>query len=131
MRHVGDELGLVLRRNGQLGGLLLEEALGLFDLLVPVGRLAVPIGKEAGLTFEACVGRWDCFKRVSVRAEAWIVLRTIPMLAVTESRKVWWVREKGEKEANSITAWSDPSNRTGRRMMLSGGDSPRPELILT
>ena len=57
MRHVGDELGLVLRRNGQLGGLLLEEALGLFDLLVPVGRLAVPIGKEAGLTFEACVGR--------------------------------------------------------------------------
>ena len=52
------------------------------------------------------------------------------MLAVTESRKVWWVREKGEKEANSITAWSDPSNRTGRRMMLSGGEAPSPELIL-
>ena len=37
----------------------------------------------------------------------------------------------GEKEASSTTARTDPSNRTGSTMMLSGVDSPRPELILT
>ncbi len=33
------------------------------------------------------------------------------------------------KEASSITAFTSPSKRTGSTMMLSGGDSPRPELI--
>ena len=74
---------------------------------------------------------WDCLSRVSVRAAAWIVLRTMPMLSVIESRNAWWVTLKGEKEASSITARTDPSNRTGRTMMLSGAESPSPELIFT
>ena len=74
---------------------------------------------------------WDCLSSVSVSAEAWIVLRTMPMLSVTESRNVWWVMLNGENEASSMTARKDPSNSTGRTTMLSGGDSPSPELIRT
>ena len=60
-----------------------------------------------------------------------MVLSTRPMLSVMESRNVWWVTLNGENEASSTTARTDPSNRTGRTMMLSGADAPSPELILT
>ena len=60
-----------------------------------------------------------------------IVLSTRPMLSVSWSRNAWWVTLNGENEASSITARTDPSNSTGSTMMLSGVDSPSPELILT
>ena len=53
------------------------------------------------------------------------------MLSVIESRNVWWVIEKAENEASSITAHSVPSNRTGMAMMFRGVDAPSPELIRT
>ena len=40
-------------------------------------------------------------------------------------------RLKGENEASSMTARTDPSNRIGRTMILRGVALPRPELILT
>ena len=64
-------------------------------------------------------------------AVASIVLSTMPMLSVIESRNVWWVTLNGENDASSITARSDPSNSTGSTMMLSGVASPSPELIRT
>ena len=35
----------------------------------------------------------------------------------------------GWNDASSITALTSPSNSTGRTMMLSGGASPRPEVM--
>ena len=35
----------------------------------------------------------------------------------------------GWNEASSMTALTSPSKRTGSTMMLSGGASPRPEVI--
>ena len=60
-----------------------------------------------------------------------MVFSTSPMLSVIESRKVWWASLNAEKDASSTTARRTPSNMTGKTMMLSGGDSPSPELILT
>ena len=59
-----------------------------------------------------------------------IVLSTSPMLSVSWSRNAWWVGLKRLKEASSITARTEPSKRIGSTMMFSGGDSPRPELIV-
>ncbi len=55
VRHVGDELGLVLRRDGQLAGLLLDQELGLLDLSILCLRLDVLLGKEAGLSSKILV----------------------------------------------------------------------------
>ena len=57
------------------------------------------------------------------------VLSTSPMLSVSWSRNAWWVGLKAANDASSITARTEPSNRIGSTMMLSGVDSPRPELI--
>ena len=46
VRHVGDELGLVLRRDRELAGLLLDEALGLLDLEVLLLGLDVLLGEQ-------------------------------------------------------------------------------------
>ena len=51
------------------------------------------------------------------------------MLSVSWSRNDWCVALKAANDASSITARTDPSKRIGSTMMLSGGDSPRPELI--
>ena len=95
--HVGDELGLVLRGDRELAGLLLDEALGLLDLVVLLLGLDVLLGEQAR---PAARGpRWtraalpaasgaprrrdcDCFSRFSVRVSASMVLRTRPMLSV-------------------------------------------------
>ncbi len=71
----------------------------------------------------------DCSKSCSVRMLAPIMFSTTPMDSVSWSRKIWWMALKGLKEASSITPFTSPSNSTGRTMMLSGGASPRPELI--
>ena len=74
---------------------------------------------------------WDCLSRFSVSVSASMVLSTRPMLSGSCSRKAWCVGLKGEKEANSTTARTDPSNSTGRTITLSGGAAPSPELIRT
>ena len=53
------------------------------------------------------------------------------MLSVSWSRKAWWVALKRLNEASSTTARTEPSKRIGSTMMFSGGESPRPELIVT
>ena len=65
----------------------------------------------------------------SVRMFAVIMLSTTPMLSMSWSRNSWWMALKGWNEASSMTALTCPSNSTGSTMMLSGGASPRPELI--
>ena len=59
------------------------------------------------------------------------VFSTRPMLSVSWSSSDWWVALNGAKEASSMTARTEPSNRIGRTMMFRGVASPRPELIWT
>ena len=54
--HVGEELGLVLGGEGQLGGLFLERAAGLLDLAVLELDLGVLLGEQPGLGAQLLVG---------------------------------------------------------------------------
>ncbi len=93
-----------------------------FDLLVLLLRHDVLLGEQPCLPAEVLVGLAQLFL---LRAElfglglglleqglgervASIVLRTMPMLSVTESRNVWWVMLNGENEASSMTARKRP-----------------------
>ncbi len=71
----------------------------------------------------------DCARSVSVRMVASMVLRTMPMLSVSCSRKPRCVALKRSKEASSMTALVWPSKTTGSTTMLRGAPAPRPELI--
>ena len=55
VRHVGEELGLVLRGERQLGRLLLQRPAGLLDLLVLGLHLAVALGQLLRLELELLV----------------------------------------------------------------------------
>ena len=48
-----------------------------------------------------------------------MVCSTTPIDSVSWSRKVWWISLNAENEASSITAFTWPSNSTGR-MMIAG-----------
>ena len=54
--HVGQELGLVLRGERQLGGLFLERVAGLLDLGVLALDLGVLLGEQLGLGAQFLVG---------------------------------------------------------------------------
>ena len=97
VRHVGEELGLVLRGQGELLGLFFERLAGLFDFLVLAFDFLVLVGEQAGLFFAVpgwssaippagSAVRWasdcDCLSRSSVRMLASMVLSTMPMLSV-------------------------------------------------
>ncbi len=56
VRHVRQELGLVLRGERQLGGLFLERAAGLLDLGVLALDLGVLLGEQLGLGAQLLVG---------------------------------------------------------------------------
>ena len=56
VRHVGQELGLVLRGQRQLGRLLLQRAARLLDLLVLALHLDVALGELLRLLLELLVG---------------------------------------------------------------------------
>ena len=56
VRHVGEELGLVLRGQRQLGRLLLQRAARLLDLLVLALHFDVPLGELLRLLLELLVG---------------------------------------------------------------------------
>ena len=56
VRHVGQELRLVLRGEGELGRLLFQGAAGLLDFLVLAFDLGVLLGELLGLVGELLVG---------------------------------------------------------------------------
>ena len=56
VRHVREELGLVLRRQRELGGLVLERAAGLLDFLILAFDLDVLLGELLRLLRELLVG---------------------------------------------------------------------------
>ena len=56
VRHVGQELGLVLRGQRQLGRLFFERAAGLLDFLVLALHLDVALGELLRLLLELLVG---------------------------------------------------------------------------
>ena len=56
VRHVGQELGLVLRGERELGGLLLDRAARLLDFLVLRLHLDVAVGELLRLLLELLVG---------------------------------------------------------------------------
>ena len=100
VRHVGEELGLVARRQRELGRLFLQRAARLFDLLVLVFDLGLLLGEQRGLERDVLVGLLQLLllrlqfagellrlrSRPSVRIVASIVLSTMPMLPVSCSR---------------------------------------------
>ena len=61
VRHVGQELGLVLGGQGQLGGLLFQGPAGLFDLLVLALHLDVLLGELLGFLRQLLVGLLQLF----------------------------------------------------------------------
>ena len=60
-----------------------------------------------------------------------MVWSTTPIDSVSWSRKVWWISLNLENEASSITAFTWPSNSTGRMMMLAGAPEPSAEPMRT
>ena len=60
-----------------------------------------------------------------------MVCSTTPIDSVSWSRKVWWISLNLENEASSITAFTWPSNSTGRMMMLAGTPAPSAEPMRT
>jgi hypothetical protein len=61
VRHVREELGLVLRRQRELLGLLLQRLAGLLDLLVLPLHLDVLLGQQLGLVLQLGVGLLELF----------------------------------------------------------------------
>ena len=97
VRHVREELGLVLRREGELLGLLLERLARLLDLAVlalDLARSAPPAASPSRSSalvccssscwlWSSCASVCDCFSRSSVRMLASIVLSTMPIDSVS------------------------------------------------
>src|SRR6516162_1209553 len=61
VRHVSEELGLVLRCQGKLGRLFLERAAGLLDFLILALHLDVSLGKLLSFLLELLVGLLQFF----------------------------------------------------------------------
>ena len=72
---------------------------------------------------------WDCFSSPSVCIVASILLRTMPMLAVSCSRNARCEAVKAPKEANSITALTRSSKSTGSTITFLGTASNKPDRI--
>ena len=130
VRHVREELGLVLRGERELRGLLLQRLPGLLHLAVLALHLLVLVGEQARLLLQLLVGLLqltrasdcDCLSRFSVRVFASIVLITMPIDSVSWSRNAWCVGLKRSSEASSITPCTWPSNTTGS----TSTSAPRP-----
>ena len=146
VRHVGEELGLVLRGERELGRLLLERAARLLDLLVLALDLDVVLGELLGLLLELLVGLLQlasaasaarrraaatASSRPSVCIVASMLFSTMPMLAVSCSRNDECRSVKAPSEASSITALTWPSKSTGSTMTLCGCVRNRPDRIGT
>ena len=141
--HVGEELGLVLGGEGQLGGLFLQRAAGLLDLAVLPLDLGVLLGQQLGLGGQLLVG---LLKLALARLELDGQLLRLLEQALGAHRRfdrvehdadaerelieeVRLVEVKGWSEASSMTALICPSKSRGRTTILEGGASPRLELM--
>ena len=105
-------------RLAQRLGLLLQAVVGLLQLLL----LRLQLGGQQLRLLEQAFGAHVRGDRVEHDADRFHQL-------VRGSD--WWVSLNRLKEASSMTAFTSPSNSAGSTMMLSGGASPRPELICT
>src|SRR5262245_54631945 len=61
VRHIGEKLGFVLRRKGELASLFFEFLAGLFHLRVLAFHLFVLLGQKAGLLLQLFVGLLQLF----------------------------------------------------------------------
>ena len=134
VRHVGQELGLVLRGERQLGRLFLERAAGLLDLLVLALDLDVALGQLLRLLLELLVGLLQlALLRLQFAGELLGLLEQAFGLhrrfdAVEhDADAVGQLLEEGHlqvvkalTEASSITALTWPSNSTGSTMTFCG-----------
>ena len=116
MGHVGQELGLVLGSQGQFLGFFFQGPAGLLNFLVLALHFHVLFGQLLGFLRELLVGLlqfcllrlqlgascWDCFSSPSVCMVASMLLRTIPMLAVSCSRNARCEAVKALNEASSM-----------------------------
>ena len=136
---LGEQRGLLLELLVdllQLLLLLLEQLLGLpqrlrlrLELRVrPLELVLLPL-QLLRLALQLLRQRLRLLSSSSVRMFAPIMLSTTPIDSASWSRKVWWIWLNGRKLASSITAFTSPSNRIGRTMMLRGGASPSPDVI--
>ena len=146
VRHVREELGLVPRRQRELGRLLLEPpGARTRSRLFLRSTSDVLLGEQPRLWSRA--RRWSAAapsaasaarRRAaatasaapSVRIVASIVLSTTPMLPVSCSRNARCEAVNSPSEASSMTALTWPSNSTGSTMMLRGRATARPECTL-
>ena len=145
VRHVGEELGLVLRGQRQLGRLLLERAARLLDLLVLALDLDVLLGELLRLLLELLVGLLQLAllglqlggELLRLLQQALGLHRRLDAVEhdadaggeLLEERDLQAV--KLPTEASSITALTWPSNSTGSTITLFGMRLNRPEPIGT
>jgi hypothetical protein len=118
VRHVGEELGLVLRGERELGRLFLQRAARLLDFLVLALHLDVALGELLRLLLELLVGLLQLallrlqfagellrlLEQPSVCIVASMLLSTMPMLVVSCSRNVICSAVNSLSEASSMTA---------------------------
>ena len=144
VRHVRQELGLVLRGERQLGGLLLERAARLLDLLVLALDLGVLLGELLGLRRQLLVGLLQlALARLQLDGQLLRLLQQAlgahrrldrvehdadRLRELLEEREVGG-GERAAATASSMTAFVSPSNSTGSTTMLAGGAAPRLEWI--
>ncbi len=126
-------------------GLLLDEPLGLLDLLVLALGLDVLLREQArpavrgprstraappAASGSSSACDWDCLSRFSVSVLASIVLSTRPMLSVSESRNAWCVgaerRERRELDHGAHRALEEDRQHDDveRRRLAEAGVDP-------
>ena len=89
--HVGQELRLVARGQRQLGGLLLDRAAGLLDLLVLALDLGVALGELRAPSARAA--RWSAAARPAGSAAR----RRASATARAGPRSAWWLRSSSAR----------------------------------
>ena len=139
VRHVREELGLVLRGERELLGLLLEGLPRLLDFAVLPLDLGVLLGEQLGLFLQLLVGLLQLLLlRLQLARERLRLLQQIfgPRVrldrvqhdadALGELIEEGLVRRlKRSNEASSITPLTWPSKRIGSTTMLIGADFAR------
>ena len=135
VRHVGQELGLVLGGQGQLLGLFFQRLAGLFDFLVLAFDFLVLVGQQAGLFLQFLVGLLQLFlPALQLLGQRLRLLEQVLRAhvgfdrvehdadgSVSWSRNAWCVGLKRSNDASSSTPLTWPSKTTGSTRMFCGG----------
>ena len=133
VRHVGQELGLVLRGQRELGRLFFQRAAGLLDFLVLALHFDVPLGKLLRLLLELLVGLLQLpllglqlgGELLRLLQQAFGLHRGFDRVQHDADRVGELLQEghlqvvKAVIEASSITALTWSSNSTGSTMMFA------------